>query len=472
MDELVLVAVLFGLLIVIGVPYALIAISGLKSRLARLEKEHYALSKRVGQAGGEQAPKAKPAKAKPPTAKAAEKPETPAVSPPPKATKPKPQPVAASTQDAAPTTSKTPEAYVFKPSQFDRLGAWLRENWVLAVAAASLALAGVFMVQYGIEHGVLSPFWRVMAALGFGAALIAAGEVLRRRFGDTVEGSTKYLPSTLSGAGIVALFAGVLSAKLLYGFIGTNAALFWLVAVSVFSMVLGWFYGPFLAAIGVIGAMLAPFTLSTGSGAPNVLYYYFALIAMMALGIDTVKRWAWVSVLGLILGFAAIWLLYVDGTGTLHFLGATFVVAIAAVIIPQRTLVPTQGGAALSDIMKGTYPEFPTRLSAGAMLAVSFAALVVTFGADSVAEEWLGLGALVFLAAGASLWMARAPALFDHALPPLAGFVVALFVLGQTGWISTEYLRIVSDAEVPVEPSTLPYWATKVSMKKTSRLRF
>ena len=63
------------------------------------------------------------------------------------------------------------------------------------------------------------------------------------------------------------------------------------------------------------------------------------------------------------------------------------------------------------------------------------------------------------LAAGAALWMARAPALFDHALPPLAGFVAALFFLGQAGWISTEYLRLVPNAEVPVEPSTLPYWA-------------
>ncbi|MBU2980998.1 DUF2339 domain-containing protein [Lentibacter algarum] len=464
MDELVLIAVLFGLLIVIGVPYALIAIAGLKARLSRLEKEHYALSKRVREAATEQAPKAKAAKAKPPTAKAASKPEIPAVTPPPKAQKaPKAQPIAASAQDAAPKASRAPEppeAFVLGASQFERFGKWMRENWVLAVAAASLALAGVFMVQYGIEHGVLSPFWRVMAALGFGAALIAAGEVLRRRFGDETEGSTRYLPSTLSGAGIVVLFAGVLSAKLLYGLVGTNTALFGLVVVSVFAMVLGWFYGPLLAAIGVIGAMVAPFTLSTGAGAPNVLYYYFALIAVMALGIDTIKRWAWVSVLGLVLGFAAICLLFSDGTGTLHFLGSTLAVALAAVIIPQRSLVPTQGGAAVSDFFRGTFPEFPTRLSAGAMLFASLAALAVTLGASSTAEEWLGYGTLVFLSAGAMLWMARAPALFDHAFPPLVGFVVALLVLGPKGWLSVEQLRVLSEAQVEagMSPSGFAYW--------------
>ena len=60
---------------------------------------------------------------------------------------------------------------------------WLKVNWVLAIAAASLGFAGIFMVQYGIEHGVLSPFWRVMAAVGFGGALVAAGEYVRRRYG-------------------------------------------------------------------------------------------------------------------------------------------------------------------------------------------------------------------------------------------------------------------------------------------------
>ena len=45
----------------------------------------------------------------------------------------------------------------------------------------------------------------------------------------------------------------------MYGLIGSNMALAGLVAVSVFAMVLGWFYGPVLAAIGIISAMTAPF---------------------------------------------------------------------------------------------------------------------------------------------------------------------------------------------------------------------
>ena len=59
----------------------------------------------------------------------------------------------------------------------DRLGAllaWLQHNWVYAISALSLALAGVFFVQYGMEKGLLPPGLRVLVALGFGAALIGA----------------------------------------------------------------------------------------------------------------------------------------------------------------------------------------------------------------------------------------------------------------------------------------------------------
>ena len=106
------------------------------------------------------------------------------------------------------------------------------KNWFLAVAALSLALAGVFLVQYGVENGLLTPFWRVMGAAALGLALIGAGERVRRSSGDAGQHDTAYLPSTFSGAGLVALFAAVLAAHQLYGLIGAEAALFWLVLVD------------------------------------------------------------------------------------------------------------------------------------------------------------------------------------------------------------------------------------------------
>lgn len=95
------------------------------------------------------------------------------------------------------------------------LGKWLRENWFYAISAVSLALAGIFLVQNGMDQGYFPPVARVVAAVLFGLILIVAGEVIRRRFGDTRESTTAYLPSVFSGAGIVSLFGAVLAAHLL-----------------------------------------------------------------------------------------------------------------------------------------------------------------------------------------------------------------------------------------------------------------
>jgi uncharacterized membrane protein len=114
---------------------------------------------------------------------------------------------------------------VFRRDSLDRLIQWLRENWVLVAGAASLALAGIFMVQYGPERGLLPPFWRAIATLGFGSALIAGGEVIRRHFGDETMGGMQYLPSALAGAGLIVLFAGVLPALVMYDLIGPGPAL-------------------------------------------------------------------------------------------------------------------------------------------------------------------------------------------------------------------------------------------------------
>ena len=96
-----------------------------------------------------------------------------------------------------------------EPTLFDglltRLFKWLSENWFYAVSAVSLALAGLFLVQYGMENGLLPPAARVASALGFGATLIGAGEYIRRRFGEAEDSATAYLPSVFAGAGIVSL---------------------------------------------------------------------------------------------------------------------------------------------------------------------------------------------------------------------------------------------------------------------------
>jgi uncharacterized membrane protein len=451
---------LFIFVIVVGVPYLLVSHTRLRSRVELLERALNAI--RAEQGGSQTNPEeqedqppavalAIPATQQSLSVTAAPAPDKPVPTP-----WVSPQPTDLSSSEQADPPSP-PRAFVFRQDRVDDLVAWLRENWVLAAGTASLALAGIFMVQYGAEHGFLSPFWRVMAALGFGALLIAGGEVMRRRFGDEAESAVRYLPSALAGAGLVALFAGTLSARVMYDLIGPETAFGGLCLVSILAVVLGWFYGPLLSAVGIIGATAAPFLVGEDSDTPWVLYYYFTLIALAGLAVDTVKRWAWVSVIVLIATLCANWLLYVSGAGELHFLIAVLIIAAATIVIPKRSLLPHHSGAAFLDLLRTksgerVFPDFPTRLSFAVTAVATSAALVVVRDATTPDGVYLGLMTLVLLLAGALIWMRQAPALFDHGLMPGVAILIVLLIESDfNGPLISEFR-----AGVLREPETAP----------------
>ena len=330
--------------------------------------------------------------------------------------------VAAAPAAPAPVAARVPAG----PSVVSRLADWLKANWVYAVSAASLALAGVFFVQYGIENGLLPPGLRVLAGITFGLCLIAAGEWLRRRSGDGEDVSTAYLPSVFAGAGLVSVFAAVLSARLMYGLIGPQVAFAGLGATAVLALVLGWFYGPLLIAVGLLGAFAAPFVVAGGAEAGPWLYGYFALIAALGLGVDTLRRWAWVSVLALVLGYAGGWLSMAAGAGVLGWVALLLGLALLAVAIPERGLVPRQDGPSvlMAGMLGKVRPPFPVLLAAGAALA-STAGLVLLAGATG-AEAMLALGGLALLALAYVVWAERAEGLADLGFVPAVGFWLML----------------------------------------------
>ena len=205
----------------------------------------------------------------------------------------------------------------------------------MAVAGVSLALAGVFLVQYGVEQGLLTPTMRVLAALGLGAALVVAGDLLRRRHGDAAA-----VPSGLAGAGLVVLFAAVLAARALYGLIGPGPTLGALVAVAALAIVLGWFHGPVLSALGLSGAGAAPFLVGGESAVAWLFYPYFALLAVVGLAVDAARHWRWLSWLALAVAGTGAGLLYQGGVAAEHVLGFLALVTLAAVLVPGASVHP------------------------------------------------------------------------------------------------------------------------------------
>lgn len=317
-----------------------------------------------------------------------------------------------------PTTPPPPAG----PSMAARFFDWLRVNWFYAISAVSLALAGVFLVQYGSEQGLLPPKVRVLAALAFGAILVGVGEWMRRRFGDDVEDVTAYIPSAFAGAGVVSLFAGVVAARMLYGLIGAEVAMAGLVEVGLLAVGLGWFFGPLLAGVGIVGAMAAPFVVGGDSESPHWLYGYFGLIAVVGLLMDAARRWAWVSVLSLVLAFGAAGFLFMATGGALGFQTMATALALASIATPLLTVTPRHEGKMLGDLLQTPSlkdgPAFPTWLAGGTMLVTTVILYLLSrTGTDAF---WLSAAALVLLFAAVTVWCRHAPALRDLAvLPPL-----------------------------------------------------
>lgn len=316
------------------------------------------------------------------------------------------------------------------PDAFERFGAWLRDNWVYAVSGVSLALAGIFLVQYGMERGYLPPAARVAFGILFGLALVAAGEGVRRRFGDRLQDATAYLPSVFSGAGIVSVFAALVAGRQIYGLIGPELTFAALVATAAGAVLLGWFNGPFMAALGLAGAALSPFVVGGNAEAVDWLYGYFGLVAAVGLAVDAARRWAWVSALSLVLGFGAGGLLALGGGGTGGWMLLCAALVPLAIALPCLRLVPDHAGptcldAALRADVVG-WPVFPVRLAAGTVLA---ATVVLMLGQGGM----LPLVLLALLAALLADWTGRAPGLQDLALLPAGGFLMRLGMEGFYG---------------------------------------
>lgn len=443
MEGLLVLAIVVALAIPVLIIVLLVGLSNLKSRVDRLERALRETRAKIAAAEASAAPTQEPAIPTPLPAAAAMTPK-PAIKralkqvedatvsqvvSPFDLAKAETADLAARAQAAGNDQNRP---LVIRPDRIGALFKWVVANWVYVVSAMSLALAGIFFVQYGMEKGLLPPGLRVTFAILFGACLIGGGEWLRRKHGDEVEKTTAYLPSVFAGAGIVTIFAALVAARQLYGLIGPELAFFGYVATAALAIGLGWFYGPLLVSVGLLGAALAPFIVGGASDAEPWLYGYFALITAVGLAVDAVRRWAWVSVLALVLGYATGWATVVLGAGVAGWIVMYVALALMAVILPPLSVVPRHAGPfTLQSILQAGnvgWPIFPTRLAAGAALVSTFGLLVMTQG--TALEAMLALAALTALALAYLIWADRAEGLSDLALLPGLGFLASLALQG------------------------------------------
>ena len=322
-----------------------------------------------------------------------------------------------------------------------RLQPWLRDNWIYPVAGAALVLSGVFLVQYAIESGLLTPVTQIALALVLSAALVAAGEWLRPR-----PAAGLVLPATLTGAGLVIAMAAVLAALHLYAMIGPATALILLAILSFLAIGLGWLYGPMLSALGLIAGTGVPFILGGDGPPPPALFGYFALLAFAGLGIDTKRRWGWVTWLAIVgpMGAAVLWRL--AGADELGFTLAVIMVAGAAMALPFGYVAPLVNGP---RALGRAQPAQGVRASFVASGTAAFGLALLTSGMGGP----IGITALAIMIA---VWCRRAPALSDQMVLPILALPLWIAVqawLGGGSVFSSFFVPRPPESPMPLQAS-------------------
>lgn len=260
------------------------------------------------------------------------------------------------------------------PGLEERLGARL-PVWIGSVA---LTLAGAYLVKYSFDKGLLSPSFRVLLGVLFGAALLAAGGFLHRR--------SAYVAAGLSAAGIADLYACFLAAANLYHLVPPVAGFACMAATTALAVVLSLRQGALIAVLGLVGGFFTPVLIQTGEVRPGPLFAYLFLLEIGLLAVTRQKRW-W-PLAGLTLLSASAWAAAWVGSEFEPWHGPY----VATFILASSTAMAIFGlWGRQEDERPGAGPSLLIWASAGSGLLI-MAALA---GVDHYSTlEWLFLGLL------------------------------------------------------------------------------
>ena len=239
---------------------------------------------------------------------------------------PAPEPVA-----AMPEPAKRPD---FETLLTTRWGVWL--------GSGALLLAGVFLIRYAVDEGLLGPATRCVLAVLLGVALLVGAEWLRRR-----EASQKVLMDraapALAAGGVAILFGAAYGAGVLYDLVPPLIGFALMAAASLIGMAVSLRHGQLVGAVGIAGAFVSPALVQTTDPSLPGLFLYLLFVTAAALAVVRYTAWIWLGWATTIAG--AVWVLLGLATGA-HgeiWAAALFVPAAAALnlaLLPPAVLVP------------------------------------------------------------------------------------------------------------------------------------
>lgn len=225
-------------------------------------------------------------------------------------------PAAPSSDDRAPATDESLEGFDAQPQPAvaaadaagpvpprQSLEEVIGTRWAVWLGGVALAFGGLFLVRYAIEEGFFGPTARVVSGALFAAALLAAGEWMRRRDAGGAPQTLSLgrlppapVPAVLTAAGTLAAFATAYAAHALYDMIGPAMAFVLLGAIGIGTMAAAALHGPGLAALGLVAAFAAPILVSSADPKPWPVVIYLIVVAASAYALSRIRLWLWLAI--------------------------------------------------------------------------------------------------------------------------------------------------------------------------------
>jgi uncharacterized membrane protein len=346
------------------------------------------------------------------------------------------------TPPSPPPSEPAPPAKSFE----ERFGA----SWVVWIGGIALALGGIFLVQFSIEAGLIGPGVRIFLGGLLAVALVAAGEWLRRKEigSDIASIPAAHIPSILTAAGTTVAYATIYAAYALYGFLVPGTAFVLLGIVALATLAAALLHGPALAALGQIGAFVAPLLVTTDLPNYWALYIYLAIVTAASFALARVRLWRWLALTAV--AFGTLWMfpginetLMLGSIGPHAFHAAAGFVLVAALLVSGLFYGPDAEPGEIDPV------------SSGSLAAYLFAAAVLVLASqhDGVA---LTIFTLMVIGTIAIAWRTGAAV---AALPAAA--VLAFLVMANWA-VHMNFKALVAaggPASLPPDPNPALYGA-------------
>ncbi|KAA8709023.1 DUF2339 domain-containing protein [Helicobacter canis] len=347
---------------------------------------------------------------------------------------------------AHPSTQPTPK--------FQRLLQTFTQNSLALLGGIFFILAAFFLVNYSINHSLITPQVRIGLSLAFGVLLLACGflstlyqHTLARKLQRLSHKSPSIIAQTCIGAGLVVEFLAVYGGYYFYRFFGLTGAFALLAFIAIFALVLTLRYGVVIGIFGVLGSFSTPVLLASGAYHATMLFVYVLVCYFFALSIAIRSRQfaifliANVFVLGYMLDFV---LLREVGRGALVLLVFVVVALLGAHSVFALMYAPTLSTNKQARSGESSKAMSLWRNALG--LSLAFSALVLCVGIAGIFARFgymdFGTLELAFLAFVMACLFAL-PALTRFARYPISplylslpipfGIVMLCFVIKTAG---------------------------------------